>query len=880
MIDELQRMQSELLARMRELRAGPADPRIAPLVDQMQALVRERVAAATAGGSLRPQNLATLFAPQCAPAPKPFEIAWNGPCGEAVRAYAAAARPRTPFEQAKGLNDCKEGKTLLALSPADRMAVAVHGYGMWCAERDGGTDGAAWRRLVGDLLRGKSDLSEDQALSLVKSAVRQGFAHASYSPNQAVAGALKRHVDANGLSAALKDALAGLQSRMKLAGADTNAEGRKLLTAVEKMLGAATPSAAGTPVFEPKPDAWGRALKERLIGLDPALRARVVGLLVLAAEGGGSAKPGKTWLKAARGKLEGAEREALGAALLDVLELYEPGDRLEQANQDTLRAVVWLVALAASAGAARRLEVYAQKCLTFSSAHFAYLNLVLGNATVLAFSLLPGTDGAGSLARLRRRLKRPGEIKTVDKALAALAAERGMSASELEEIGLPDFGFAQGRTLEISIGPATAILSIDEEHALDIVWCGANGELQKSVPAAVKDAHAAELKELKARTKEIDETLKAQRLRIERLYLSERTWPLAVWKSRYHDELLVSGLSRRLIWSFEVGGRWVSAIAHRDGFEDAAGEPLDITSIARVRLWHPMQSSPGHVVAWRRRLRELAVTQPFKQAHREVYLLTDAERATETYSNRFAGHIVDQHHFRALAMARGWNCPAFGGWDPGNGRPLKRLPGRDMQVEFWVEPIEDSMQEGSFQFDHLATDQVRFTTLGGEAMPLERVDPVLFSELMRDCDLFVGVAGIASDPTWIDRGEAAHAGYWGRAAFGELTESGKTRHDVLKDLLPGLAIAGRCRLEERYLVVEGRIRTYRIHLGSGNIQMEPNSQYLCIVQDRQAKGASVRLPFEGDMTLSIILSKAFMLAEDDKIKDRSIRSQILGPAAS
>ena len=34
------------------------------------------------------------------------------------------------------------------------------------------------------------------------------------------------------------------------------------------------------------------------------------------------------------------------------------------------------------------------------------------------------------------------------------------------------------------------------------------------------------------------------------------------------------------------------------------------------------------------------------------------------------------------------------------------------------------------------------------------------------------------------------------------------------------------------------------------------------------------LPFEGDGTLSVILSKAFMLAEDTKIKDATILRQI------
>ncbi len=34
------------------------------------------------------------------------------------------------------------------------------------------------------------------------------------------------------------------------------------------------------------------------------------------------------------------------------------------------------------------------------------------------------------------------------------------------------------------------------------------------------------------------------------------------------------------------------------------------------------------------------------------------------------------------------------------------------------------------------------------------------------------------------------------------------------------------------------------------------------------------IPFEGDNGLSIVLSKAFMLAEDKKIKDETITSQI------
>jgi hypothetical protein len=146
---------------------------------------------------------------------------------------------------------------------------------------------------------------------------------------------------------------------------------------------------------------------------------------------------------------------------------------------------------------------------------------------------------------------------------------------------------------------------------------------------------------------------------------------------------------------------------------------------------------------------------------------------------------------------------------------------------------------------------------------------------MRDIDLFVSVANIGNDPTWGARAGGAYGDYWSAAAFGDLTETARTRRAVLRDLLPGLTIAERCRLEDRFLVVAGKLRTYRIHLGSSNIRMEPNDQYLCIVEDHPNAGGHVRLPFDGDNMLSLILSKAFLLANDDKIKDHSIVSQIM-----
>jgi hypothetical protein len=117
--------------------------------------------------------------------------------------------------------------------------------------------------------------------------------------------------------------------------------------------------------------------------------------------------------------------------------------------------------------------------------------------------------------------------------------------------------------------------------------------------------------------------------------------------------------------------------------------------------------------------------------------------------------------------------------------------------------------------------------------------------------------------------------YWQSYSFGELGVTAQLRRELLARLIPKLKIRDCCSFAERYLIVRGELNTYHIHLGSGNILMEPGSRYLCIVPDRlKAASDKLILPFEGDSLLSVILSKAFLLADDRAITDPSIISQI------
>lgn len=56
---------------------------------------------------------------------------------------------------------------------------------------------------------------------------------------------------------------------------------------------------------------------------------------------------------------------------------------------------------------------------------------------------------------------------------------------------------------------------------------------------------------------------------------------------------------------------------------------------------------------------------------------------------------------------------------------------------------------------------------------------------------------------------------------------------------------------------------------------EPGGRYLCIVAgERKSAAFKLVLPFKGDVMLSLILSKAFLLAADDRITDPTILRQI------
>src|SRR5690606_10361631 len=125
-----------------------------------------------------------------------------------------------------------------------------------------------------------------------------------------------------------------------------------------------------------------------------------------------------------------------------------------------------------------------------------------------------------------------------------------------------------------------------------------------------------------------------------------------------------------------------------DKLVDSSDRPVAwIDEDTVVSLWRPLEEPPAEIAAWREWLVRHEASQPFKQAHREIYLLTDAERSTRTYSNRFAGHILRQHQFHALCGVRGWKNQLRMRVESTYPAPHLELPAWGLRAEFWVEEV-------------------------------------------------------------------------------------------------------------------------------------------------------------------------------------------------
>lgn len=372
------------------------------------------------------------------------------------------------------------------------------------------------------------------------------------------------------------------------------------------------------------------------------------------------------------------------------------------------------------------------------------------------------------------------------------------------------------------------------------------GKALKSVPAAVRaDPGYQGLREHQERLRD-----QARRMRaglVERLVATAGT-------------LAPDELARLL--SLPAGAAMLPALLWRD--QAGVIDLLDqVDTTGPITALHPVELHERGVLAdWQPEIVRRRLRQPVKQAFRELYVLTPAEREAGDVSRRFAGQTVNGKVAGQLLSGRGWFT--HGEYDD---HQATRAVGDGLIAALRCD------FHGYFGMGNVLVGEIRFLTDGhrdpgsygaptgagsvsGTPVPLVDVPPVVFSEVMRDLDLMVSVAGTEPE-AHLSPAQAA------------------SRAQVLAALIADLGLA-RVIVEGHSAVVRGNRATYRVHLTSGSIHVDPGG-YLCVVPASFGARAHRRLflPFaDEDQMTSIILSKVLLLAEDEKISDPAILTQL------
>ena len=138
---------------------------------------------------------------------------------------------------------------------------------------------------------------------------------------------------------------------------------------------------------------------------------------------------------------------------------------------------------------------------------------------------------------------------------------------------------------------------------------------------------------------------------------------------------------------------------------------------------------------------------------------------------------------------------------------------------------------------------------------IREIPDVIYSEVMRDVDLAVSTA---------------HAG----GVDPETSRSTVEMRSAIIQCSLELFRLKNVRLVKTHAFIDGKLGQYTVHLGSGVVHQMGNAMVFVVPVHSQHRGR-IFLPFvDDDPKTAEILSKILLFAEDDRIKDPGILSQI------
>lgn len=401
--------------------------------------------------------------------------------------------------------------------------------------------------------------------------------------------------------------------------------------------------------------------------------------------------------------------------------------------------------------------------------------------------------------------------------------------------------------LSAAVGDVTVRLVFDEVGAAELLIDRAGRKL-KSIPAAARKDPA--VVDLLDRRRAIAEQQKRMRPALEGAMCREEIFLAGELRQLLTHPTLAPMLAQ-LVWmgASEAGAACLGyPVDGGRALQGHDGRRRPLTDDTPLRVAHPYDLwRTGEWHLWQRECFRAERIQPFKQVFRELYLLTPAESAAGHRSRRYAGQQVRPRQALALLTGRGW----IARHEEGIRRafPDRALTAVLESMVDWLTPAE---VEGATLESVFFTRPDRWW----EPLPLDDVPPLVFSEVMRDLDLVVSVAHSAGvDP------EAS-------------ASSLETRAALLRETADLLRLAN-VRLEGQHALIEGKLSSYAVHLGSGVVHRRPGGA-VCIIPVHSQHRGRLFLPFaDDDPKTAEVISKVLLLARDDQIKDPGILEQLL-----
>ena len=369
------------------------------------------------------------------------------------------------------------------------------------------------------------------------------------------------------------------------------------------------------------------------------------------------------------------------------------------------------------------------------------------------------------------------------------------------------------------------------------------GKLIKTIPPAVKKDPA--VAQLQSRKKEIERQASRMRHSLEEAMCRGDRFTGRELITLCAHPVLAPMLRSLALMSESAAGYPVDGGA---ALETLEGKLVSLEPDSAFRIAHPHDLLlTGEWDRWQRDCFNHERVQPFKQVFRELYVLTDAEKTEGISSSRYAGHQVNPRQALALFGARGWiSHPEEG----------IRRTFHSEGVAAWI-----TFQEGFFtptEVEGLTLEAAAFSRPGEwTPLALSTIPPRVFSEAMRDLDLVVSVA---------------HQGGVDPEATASTTEM---REALIRESCRLLKIEN-VRLKAPHALVDGRLGTYSIHLGSGVVHRQPGGS-ICLAPVHSQHRGRLFLPFaDDDPRTAEVLSKVVLLSRDHEIKDPTILEQVLG----